>query len=158
MGVVGHGDCGASSHVSTLPPGVYAAQGPTVAPSPCLFPSGATGACPAGPGSSPTSRGGAGGHQALPPSAAAQQSYMALPYYPYLIVPYTENLIGPVNYAVVPSCDPTGMDLPQRGSFIIVYCSYVSSMEKYNGVLFVPSVIYRLFLKLCKRKFKLIES
>ena len=110
------GDCGASSQLPSLPPGVYAAaQG---GPSPCMLaPGGATGACPAGPGTSPTARGGACAPPAGPPPAQQQgpyHSYMALPYYPYLIIPFTENLIGPVNYAAAPSCDPTGIDLPHR--------------------------------------------
>ena len=40
-----------------------------------------------------------------------------LPCLPYIAVPYSDTITGPVNYRVLPSSDPRGIDLPMHGKY-----------------------------------------
>ena len=40
-----------------------------------------------------------------------------VPYFPYLVIPHVDTIIGPVSYRVPPSSDPRGADLPTHGQY-----------------------------------------
>ena len=75
-----------------------------------------------------------GGSQNLipPVNGLAGQPNLVLPpagfpYYPYLIVPQVESMSGPINLGVAPSSDPSGCDLPNNGTLLLVDSTSICS-------------------------------